>query len=115
MALVVERSVAAESVRHQALAACALERYFLQHHAYPPALSALVPELLPAVPADPVDDQPLRYRKTDDGRYMLWSIGFDLKDDGGKVNIEAGAKLSASKLYRSAYKGDWTWQYRPVE
>jgi hypothetical protein len=31
----------------------------------------------------PFDGQPLRYRKQDAG-YVLYSIGPDLKDDGGK-------------------------------
>lgn len=38
---------------------------------------------MPAVPVDWMDGQPLRYRLNGDGTYTLWSIGEDLKDDGG--------------------------------
>jgi hypothetical protein len=50
---------------------------------YADKLAALSPEFLATVPADPFDGQPLRYRKTATG-YQLYSIGPDLKDDGGK-------------------------------
>jgi hypothetical protein len=46
-------------------------------------LSALAPDYLDAIPQDPFDGQPLRYRPQGHG-YMLYSIGPDLKDDGGK-------------------------------
>jgi hypothetical protein len=38
---------------------------------------------LNAVLTDPFDGQPLRYRNQGTG-YVLYSIGPDLKDDGGK-------------------------------
>ncbi len=115
IAKVVERAFSAEALRRQALTACALERFYLLHQAYPASLAQLTPTLLPVVPADPIDDQPLRYRKTDDGRYMLWSIGLDQKDDNGKVNLDPKDKQSTSRLHHSTYKGDWTWQYQPVK
>ncbi len=113
--MILERTFATEAVRRQALTACALERFYLQHQSYPASLSELTPALLPAVPADPMDDKPLRYRQTSDGRYMLWSIGFDGKDDGGKVNIGSREYPSPWDLYRRTYQGDWTWQYTPVK
>jgi len=45
-------------------------------------LSELSPSQLPAVPTDPFDGQPLRYRKVGEG-YLLYSVGADLKDDAG--------------------------------
>ena len=110
-ATIFQRMCRAEAYRRQALVACALERYFIQHHSYPLALPDLIPGLLAQVPADPVDDKPLRYRQTADGRYMLWSIGFDETDDGGKVNADATDKQAVSKMQKAGYKGDWTWQY----
>ena len=111
----VERAFSAEALRRQALTACALERFYLLHQAYPASLAELTPTLLATVPADPIDDQPLRYRKTDDGRYMLWCIGLDQKDDNGKVNLDPKDKQSISRVHHSTYKGDWTWQYTPVK
>ena len=67
-----------------ATAAVALEQFRVEHGSrYPASLSELVPNYLAAPPADPFDGQPLRYRKHGPG-YLLYSIGPDLKDDGGE-------------------------------
>ncbi|HEY4311494.1 MAG TPA: hypothetical protein VGN12_18745 [Pirellulales bacterium] len=50
---------------------------------WPASLNELVPDLLPAVPADRYDGQPLRYRLRD-GRPVVYSIGPDRHDDGGQ-------------------------------
>jgi len=112
---VIERTFEADAIRRQAVIACALERYYLQRKSYPAALVELVPQFIAAIPADPMDDHPMRYRQTSDGRYMLWSVGFDQKDDNGKVNIEPDNKLSVRRPYKRGYKGDWTWQYQPIK
>lgn len=93
----------------QALTAIALERFFLKHAKYPATLQELVPEFAPAVPLDPWDGKKVRYRTTAAGRYTLWCMGLDGKDDGGQVNKNGVAMRSA------LYLGDWTWQYEPVE
>ncbi len=49
---------------------------------FPDALNALCPKFLPFVPLDPFSGKPLRYERTGDG-WKLWSVGDDLKDDGG--------------------------------
>jgi hypothetical protein len=51
--------------------------------AYPESLSELVPELLPALPLDMIDGSPLRYTIAN-GEPLLYSIGADRKDDGGR-------------------------------
>jgi hypothetical protein len=67
-----------------ALTAVALEQFRAAHNnRYPASLSELAPNYLDATLMDPFDGQPLRYRKQDAG-YVLYSIGADLKDDGGK-------------------------------
>jgi RNA polymerase sigma factor (sigma-70 family) len=76
-----------------ALTALALERFRTAHnHRYPATLSELAPNYLDAVPEDPFDGQPLRYR-TQGAGYLLYSIGFDLKDDGGKRMTDKGGDL----------------------
>lgn len=97
-----------ETRRRQALAVVALERFYLQHAKYPSRLEELVPSLLHAVPLDPCDGKPLRYRLTESGRFVLWSVGFDGQDDEGKTT--AGAKFN-----KREYVGDWAWQYEPVK
>jgi hypothetical protein len=108
---VTQRIIATETQRRQALIACALERYFVQHQAYPAALTDLVPQFLDQVPTDVMDGRPMRYRQTEKGRYVIWATGFDGKDDGGKVNATPD---TVADLYKREYLGDWAWQYEPV-
>lgn len=62
----------------------ALRAYRLERGAYPENLQALVPNYVGAIPADPFGGgERLRYKKQGDS-YILWSIGPDKRDDGGK-------------------------------
>jgi hypothetical protein len=72
-----------ETLRQMTLAAIAIRRHELRHGQPPPSLEALVPALLPKLPHDSFSGQPLRYRRTDDGGILLYSVGADGKDDGG--------------------------------
>jgi hypothetical protein len=58
----------------------ALRAYQLTHGNLPPELSALVPEFLAEVPVDDFDGQPLRYSAE---KKIVYSVGKNLKDDGG--------------------------------
>lgn len=64
-------------------AALAIERYRASSGTLPDSLAALVPEYLPAVPEDPYDSQPLRYKKLEHG-YVVYSVDRDGEDNGGK-------------------------------
>jgi hypothetical protein len=84
------RFAAFEARRRAALAAVAVERYRLGHQGgLPENLAALVPEFLPQVPIDPFDGQPLRYHTLSKG-YVIYSVGRDRHDDGGKERPEKG-------------------------
>lgn len=62
----------------------ALHSWQIKHGTYPVALKALMPNYARRIPADPFGaGEPMRYRKTPNG-YLLYSIGPDGKDDGGK-------------------------------
>jgi hypothetical protein len=63
--------------------ACALERHHRAHGRYPESLLDLGPATLKALPDDWMSGQPFHYRRTEDGRFELWSVGPDGKDDGG--------------------------------
>ena len=66
------------------LCALALHAYALETGKFPSKLDELVPRYLKAIPADPFGaGEKLRYRRTAQS-YLLWSIGPDGKDDGGK-------------------------------
>jgi hypothetical protein len=63
----------------------ALEIYRQSTGDYPTRFDDLVPELLPTLPIDPFDGQPLRYERAGPG-YRFYSIGPDLIDSrGGKA------------------------------
>ncbi|UCE46244.1 MAG: hypothetical protein JSW47_11535, partial [Phycisphaerales bacterium] len=64
-------------------AALAIQRYRLATARLPGRLADLVPAYLDAVPRDPFDGNELRYKKLDPG-FVVYSIGDDLSDDGGK-------------------------------
>ncbi len=51
---------------------------------YPPKLTDLAPKYLPSVPNDLFSDKPLVYKPTADG-YLLYSVGVNGKDDGGRT------------------------------
>ncbi|MCE2652951.1 MAG: hypothetical protein LW650_05445 [Planctomycetaceae bacterium] len=80
--------------RQGVLAMLAVERYQRATGAYPADLAAVVAKrLLAAVPTDPVTGKPLGYRRLEKpdeaGRsYVLYSVGFDGVDDGGRELTE---------------------------
>ncbi|HZT42342.1 MAG TPA: hypothetical protein VFA07_09130 [Chthonomonadaceae bacterium] len=66
------------------LVALALRAYYVEHGAYPQNLNQLVPAYLSRVSDDPFAlNSPLSYRRTKT-KYVLYSVGPDGKDDGGK-------------------------------
>ncbi len=88
----------------EAVTACALERFFVDHQAYPARLDELVPGYLARVPTDVIDGAPLRYGLTPEGRYRLYGVGWNGRDDGGAIVRETSGRLKETE-------GDWVWQY----
>jgi hypothetical protein len=87
--------------------ACALERYRLAHDGYPEALDALSPTFMKKLPHDVINGQPLKYRGTKAGRFLLYSVGWNEIDDDG---------IAESKKSRvDPEKGDWVWQIPPFD
>lgn len=83
--------VSQASLRHQAQLRClhvalAAERYRLKHSKWPDSLMELVAEkLIDSTPLDPFDGKPLRIKRVEDG-LLIYSVGRDRKDDGGKFD-----------------------------
>lgn len=86
------RAAEAEARRRVLLTAIAIERFHLAKHCYPESLSKLVPDFLKSEPKDFMDGQPLRYRRTDDDRFVLYSVGLDGNDDLGQL-LAAGTTV----------------------
>jgi hypothetical protein len=77
------------ALRDLVRSAIAARQYQQKHGELPASLAALVPEFLPAVPADPFDGKPLRMVAEGQG-LKLYSIGRDQKDDGGSDPQQSG-------------------------
>ena len=76
-------------------------QFQLQHGRVPATLAELVPELLPAVPADPMQGQPLLYVRTG-ATAIVYSVGKNFRDDGGKST-------------RDGPEDDLAWRHEPAE
>ncbi|GAB4186147.1 MAG: hypothetical protein Kow00105_00570 [Phycisphaeraceae bacterium] len=77
--------------REGVMTGVALELYRRQHGAWPDSLDALVPRYLPAVPVDRLTGKPVRYKVTDAGP-VVYSVGVDGDDDGGRPPIGENGK-----------------------
>ena len=94
------------------LVAIGLELYRRRTGAWPESLDMLVPDLLPAVPPDRFDGRPLRYRLVD-GRPLVYSIGADRDDDGGRPPLDDRGRFVPKLAARvvedpaKAVDGDW--------
>jgi len=102
---VVVRAATAQVPTDQAVLACALERYRIANGQFPQTLDALVPRFISQLPHDVITGEPYKYRLTKDGRFVLYSVGWNEKDDGGVP----GKTLFDDKV------GDWVWQYPPPQ
>jgi hypothetical protein len=77
-------------------AAFALRAYRLEKGTYPATLEELVSagyvQRLPTDPFAPTPDTALRYRRLPNNKYLLYSVGSDGKDDGGKPILRTAGK-----------------------
>jgi hypothetical protein len=80
-----------------AITVAGLERHRLATGSYPKSLDDLVPKWVPAVPLDPMDGQPLRYRLNADGTFTLYGVGPNHTDDNGVFESNQRQDL------------DWVW------
>jgi hypothetical protein len=96
------KAARAQTLNHLAIVACALERFHLEHGAYPKDLSELGPRQLPGSSVDPMSGLPLHYELVAGGSvaagFRLWSVGLNGRDDGG-VMFEKNNDT----------QGDWVW------
>jgi hypothetical protein len=70
--------------------AFALAGYRADHGSYPAKLTELTPKYVAEIPKDVFADGDLHYRPQDNG-YLLYSVGVNEKDDGGKTSADRKA------------------------
>lgn len=91
-----------------------LEQYRRKTGSWPERLEQLVPDFLPVIPPDRFDGEPIKYSLIE-GRPVLYSIGVDRVDDGGKgpeverpcAHFWAPPSEAAERRADNAYRGDW--------
>jgi hypothetical protein len=96
--------------------AIALERYRLAHGEFPETLDALAPQFIATVPHDVIGGGPLKYRRINDGQFVLYSVGWNETDDGGVVVTQKSRDRwdeSSNKVDIS--QGDWVWRFPQKE
>jgi hypothetical protein len=99
-----ERSARAQTSADLARVACALERWRLANGQFPETLEGLAPQFIEKLPRDVINGQPLKYRRTDNGQFVLYSVGLDETDDGGKIGL-------TKKGNPDPKQGDWVWRF----
>ena len=105
------RAADAEARRRLIVTAIGLKRYHARHGAYPNSLQELVPELLKNPPHDFMDGKPLRYSRTDDGHFILYSVGLDCVDNGGEAPPRArgGSRYGLAGRFGPSQGTDLSW------
>jgi len=89
-----------ETLANEGFIACALERHRLAHNGYPETLNDLVPRFADQLPQEMVTGSPLQYRRRSATRYLLYSVGWNLKDEGGQPG-------------KAPAEGDWVLRPEP--
>ena len=88
---------------NEAQIVCALERFRLANGHYPERLEDLVPQFIKKLPHDMIGGKPLNYHRTDDGKFLLYSVGWNEADDGGQVVFKQPGSADRER-------GDWVWK-----
>jgi uncharacterized membrane protein len=92
----------------------ALELFRRRQAHYPAALSELTPGLLPEIPADRITGDPVKY-KLIDGKPVVYSVGADRIDDGGRAPDKSDLKATFVNTRPASWgvdpknvaRGDW--------
>jgi hypothetical protein len=105
-----ERVAYSQCITDQTVIACALERFRIEKGNYPESLEAVKLADGKPLPLDIMSGKPMGYRKTTNGKYTLWSIGFDGKDDDGQRKLDP-KKPENTRFSDGKYVGDWVWDF----
>lgn len=95
--------VTREMALRQTRVAIALERFRSARGSYPTTLEELVPKFISTIPGDVIDGQPVRYRRVEPDKFVLYSIGANGRDDEGSAVQARGPGVGVYKAL------DWVW------
>jgi len=102
LANVARKTAYAQTAVDTASLACAVERYRLAHHQLPESLEKLTPEFLKTLPHDVITGKSLTYESKPDGHYVIYSVGWNERDDGGEIQQGKSGSVDLKE-------GDWVW------
>jgi len=85
-----QNAVTALASVDEAQVACAIERYRLVNGQLPAKLDDLAPQFITKVPNDVFSGGPLHYQPGVDGHFLLYEVGLNGRDDGGKDDEKNG-------------------------
>lgn len=106
---IAQKTALAQTTVDEAALACALERYRLAKGEFPETLGALAPQFIQSMPHDIITGEPLKYHRKDNGQFILYSVGWNESDDGGKVvRNDQGTAIDGTQ-------GDWVWPEYPTK
>jgi hypothetical protein len=87
--------------------ACALECCRLAEGGYPEKLESIAPRYIGSLPHDIINGQPLHYQRQAAERFTLYSVGFNQKDDQGKIDEHSFGQTTRIDFDQ----GDWVWGF----
>lgn len=93
-----------------ATVACALERYRLANGEFPSMLAPLVPQFMAKLPHDLITGEPLKYRRTEDGGFVVYSVGFNQVDNGGRPCVVRRNWRGEFESCIDPNHYDWVWK-----
>jgi hypothetical protein len=102
---ITKKAALSQTYVDETVVACALERYRLAHGSFPETLDPLVPQFINKLPHDVIDGEPLHYRHAAADQYLLYSVGWNEKDDGGQIAMDG--------VNQNFDDGDWVWFSQP--
>ena len=74
----------------------------MAHGQYPESLDMLITQYIEKLPHDVIGGGPMIYRRVSEGEFLLYSVGWNGKDDGGVAAFKTDGTVDMEN-------GDWVW------
>jgi hypothetical protein len=96
----------AEAHQEATIAMLAMNRYFLRYGQWPDSLEQLAPEFVSELPVDLMDGNFIKFKISGAGP-VIYSIGYDRDDDGGKALMWSHDLHEELELFLGRYSSGW--------